>query len=77
MLGVSSLFNRLVAAHNNRIPDVEVHHLETAHQLEFTKLEISAEGPLRASLKAETTYGKSKISVTVSDIDLYVVRYPV
>ncbi|TCD63848.1 Glycoside hydrolase, 38 vacuolar alpha mannosidase [Steccherinum ochraceum] len=46
--------------------DVEIHHLETAHPLEFSNLEITAEGPLRASLKAETTYGKSKISVTIS-----------
>ncbi|KAH8093101.1 glycoside hydrolase family 38 protein [Cristinia sonorae] len=44
--------------------DVEIHHLETVHQLEFSNLQITAEGPLRASLKAETTYGKSKITVT-------------
>ncbi|THH30155.1 hypothetical protein EUX98_g4044 [Antrodiella citrinella] len=46
--------------------DVEIHHLETAHPLEFSNLEFVTDGPLRASLKAETTYGKSKISVTIS-----------
>ncbi|CAL1697504.1 unnamed protein product [Somion occarium] len=46
--------------------DVEIHHLETAEPLKFANVSVVAEGPLRASLKAETTYGNSRISVTIS-----------
>ncbi|KAI0071984.1 hypothetical protein K474DRAFT_1668357 [Panus rudis PR-1116 ss-1] len=44
--------------------DVEIHHLETAEPIKFSKISVEAEGPLRAALKAETTYGQSTISVT-------------
>lgn len=45
--------------------DVEIHHLETAKQLEFTNVSVVARGPLRGSVKAEVKYGKSIITVTV------------
>ncbi|KAJ7643881.1 glycoside hydrolase family 38 protein [Roridomyces roridus] len=46
--------------------DVEIHHLEKATQLEFTNVSIVAQGPLRASVRAEVVYGQSTISVTIS-----------
>lgn len=46
--------------------DVEIHHLETPHQLEFTNISVVAQGPLRAALKAVVKYGKSMIEVIVS-----------
>ncbi|ESK96763.1 glycoside hydrolase family 38 protein [Moniliophthora roreri MCA 2997] len=46
--------------------DVEIHHLETARQLEFTNISVVAHGPLRASVRAEVKYGKSSIVVMVS-----------
>ncbi|KAL4246947.1 glycosyl hydrolase 38 family protein [Abortiporus biennis] len=46
--------------------DVEIHHLETPQPLEFSHISVAAEGPLRAAIKAETTYGNSKISLTIS-----------
>ncbi|EKM52905.1 glycoside hydrolase family 38 protein, partial [Phanerochaete carnosa HHB-10118-sp] len=45
--------------------DVEIHHLETAHQLEFADTSVVSEGPLRASIKSVIKYGKSKITTTV------------
>ncbi|KAJ6452571.1 galactose mutarotase-like domain-containing protein [Mycena sanguinolenta] len=44
--------------------DVEIHHLEKATQLEFTKVSVVAQGPLRASVEAEVVYGQSRITVT-------------
>ncbi|KAJ6509062.1 hypothetical protein C8R45DRAFT_1090173 [Mycena sanguinolenta] len=41
--------------------DVEIHHLEKATQLEFTKVSVVAQGPLRASVEAEVVYGQSRI----------------
>ncbi|KAJ7889028.1 galactose mutarotase-like domain-containing protein [Mycena leptocephala] len=41
--------------------DVEIHHLENATQLES----VVAQGPLRASVRAEVEYGDSRISVTI------------
>lgn len=46
--------------------DVEIHHLETAHQLEFNNVSVVAQGPLRAAVKAEIRYGQSLITATVS-----------
>jgi alpha-mannosidase len=45
--------------------DVEIHHLEKATQLEFANVSVVAQGPLRASVRAEVEYGDSRISVTV------------
>jgi len=45
--------------------DVEIHHLETAQQLEFTDITVVSQGPLRAAVKAQIRYGQSLISVTV------------
>jgi hypothetical protein len=45
--------------------DVEIHHLETARQLEFNNITVVAQGPLRAAVKAEVRYGQSLITVTV------------
>lgn len=44
---------------------MEVHHLETAHPLEFSNISVVANGPLRAAIRAETKIGQSKITVTV------------
>ncbi|KAL0956195.1 hypothetical protein HGRIS_002352 [Hohenbuehelia grisea] len=46
--------------------DVEIHHLETARPLKFSKVSIVEQGPLRASVKAEVRYEKSTIEVTIS-----------
>ncbi|KAJ7020033.1 glycosyl hydrolases family 38 N-terminal domain-containing protein [Mycena alexandri] len=46
--------------------DVEIHHLEKATQLEFSNVSVVAQGPLRASVRAEVEYGQSRISVTIS-----------
>lgn len=48
------------------IKDVEIHHLETAHSLEFSNISVVADGPLRASIRAVIKYGKSTITTTVS-----------
>lgn len=48
------------------ITDVEIHHLETAKELKFSDISITAQGPLRASVNAQVKYGKSTINVTVS-----------
>ena len=54
------------AAENFFYPsDVEIHHLETAQQLEFTDITVVSQGPLRAAVKAQVRYGQSLISVTV------------
>jgi alpha-mannosidase len=46
--------------------DVEIHHLETRLPLEFTNVSVVAQGPLRASVRAEVKYGQSMIAVTIS-----------
>ncbi|KZT05154.1 glycoside hydrolase family 38 protein [Laetiporus sulphureus 93-53] len=46
--------------------DVDVHHLETPHPLEFTDITVVAEGPLRASVKSVVKYRQSTITVTIS-----------
>ncbi|KAK0458541.1 glycoside hydrolase family 38 protein [Desarmillaria tabescens] len=46
--------------------DVEIHHLEMPHPLEFSNMSVVAHGPLRASVRAEVKYGQSTISVTIS-----------
>jgi len=46
--------------------DVEIHHLETARPLDFTNIRVVAQGPLRASVRAEIRYGNSTICVTIS-----------
>jgi hypothetical protein len=47
------------------LQDVEIHHLETPNELKFTNLKIIDKGPVRASLQADASYGKSTIKVTV------------
>lgn len=51
-----------------RPSDVEIHHLETARPLDFSKIVLVDEGPLRASVQAEVKYGKSTVKVTVSNL---------
>lgn len=46
--------------------DVEIHHLETRKPLKFDKISVLEEGPLRASLLAQLTYGQSSIVVVIS-----------
>ncbi|KAJ7846613.1 glycoside hydrolase family 38 protein [Mycena olivaceomarginata] len=46
--------------------DVEIHHLEKPTHLEFSKVSVVAQGPLRASVQAEVVYGQSRINVTIS-----------
>jgi alpha-mannosidase len=45
--------------------DVEIHYLEKPIQLEFAKVSVVAQGPLRASVRPEVVYGQSGINVTV------------
>ena len=45
--------------------DVEIHHLETVHPLEFSNISVVAEGPLRASVRSEFKFRQSTITVTV------------
>ncbi|KDQ27960.1 glycoside hydrolase family 38 protein [Pleurotus ostreatus PC15] len=44
--------------------DVEIHHLETATPLAFSKVSVVEYGPLRGTVKAQVQYGKSSIDVT-------------
>ncbi|KAF8583534.1 glycoside hydrolase family 38 protein [Ramaria rubella] len=46
--------------------DVEIHHLETPHILQFENAEVLDNGPVRASVVAEVKYGKSTIKTTIS-----------
>ena len=46
--------------------DAEVYHLDCATELEFTKVEIVAEGPLRASIRAEAVFSDSIVALTFS-----------
>ncbi|KAJ3559346.1 hypothetical protein NM688_g401 [Phlebia brevispora] len=46
--------------------DVEIHHLETPHPLEFTNVSIITDGPLRAGVRSVIKYGQSTITVTIS-----------
>ncbi|KAG6847892.1 hypothetical protein H0H93_005147, partial [Arthromyces matolae] len=48
------------------LQDVEIHHLESAKQLEFTNVSVVTQGPLRGSVKATTKFDKSTIDVTIS-----------
>ncbi|KAF8512088.1 glycoside hydrolase family 38 protein [Hysterangium stoloniferum] len=48
--------------------DVEIHHLETPNPLKFTNMTVTENGPIRASIAAETVYGKSTIKTTVSTV---------
>jgi hypothetical protein len=66
MLGVGT--SRLLRGFhvlNHFLQDVEIHHLETPNELKFTNLKIIDKGPVRASLQADASYGKSTIKVTV------------
>ena len=53
---------------NRLLLDVEIHHLETAHPIEFSDISVVAEGPLRAAVKSVVKYGQSTITVTVSNV---------
>lgn len=46
--------------------DVEIHHLETPHQLKFESVKVVENGPVLASLVGVVKYGKSTINVTIS-----------
>jgi hypothetical protein len=46
--------------------DVEIHHLEKRTELEFGKISIVSEGPLRGTVSTEIKYGQSTIRVEVS-----------
>ncbi|KAL4267030.1 glycosyl hydrolase 38 family protein [Pleurotus pulmonarius] len=46
--------------------DVEIHHLETATPLAFSKVSVVEYGPLRGTVKAQVQYGKSSIDVMIS-----------
>ncbi|WVF71778.1 hypothetical protein IAT40_006586 [Kwoniella sp. CBS 6097] len=46
--------------------DAEIYHLDCATTLSFDEVRVEAEGPLRASLKATSIFGKSKVSLTIS-----------
>lgn len=48
------------------VQDVEIHHLEMAHPIEFTNMTVVSHGPLRSAVKADIKYGQSTISITVS-----------
>ena len=50
--------------------DVEIHHLEKRSPLKFSDIKVVANGPLRAAVNAEVTFGKSKALVTVSATSL-------
>ena len=45
--------------------DVDIHHLETARSLEFSRVSVVLQGPLRAAVRAEVKYGQSTINLTV------------
>jgi alpha-mannosidase len=45
--------------------DAEVYHLECGQALKFDKVELAANGPLRASLRATCSFGKSRAVLTV------------
>lgn len=46
--------------------DAEVYHLDCATEIAFTKVEIVAQGPLRASIRAEAVFGDSVVALTFS-----------
>jgi len=50
--------------------DVEIHHLETAHPVEFSNVAVVSQGPLRAAARGEVKYGQSTISVTLCTLFL-------
>lgn len=56
---------------NRTTSDVEIHHLETPHPLKFSNLRVAENGPLRASIDADASYGDSKIQVTVRRCHLH------
>lgn len=53
----------------NPCVDVEIHHLETATPLAFSKVSVLEYGPLRGTVKAQVQYGKSSIDVAVIQPD--------
>ncbi len=65
MPGVSPYYVSTAMRHNERLADVEIHHLEKFQKLRFENISIAAEGPLRASLKSTVKYGQSTINVVV------------
>lgn len=69
MLGVSTTSTVIQNCSLFAIPDVEIHHLETAEPLEFSNVSVVSQGPLRAAVRAEVKYGQSNISVTVCHIE--------
>lgn len=48
--------------------DAEVYHLECGEALEFDEVEVVADGPLRANLRATCKFGKSLVVLTVRDL---------
>lgn len=55
--------------------DVEIHHLETATPLAFSKVSVVEYGPLRGTVKAQVQYGKSSIDVTVIQVCILCLNY--
>lgn len=62
--------NQDVLNSNPFLPDVEIHHLEKRSPLKFSDIKVVANGPLRAAVNAEVTFGKSKALITVSAASL-------
>ena len=52
--------------------DAEIYHLDQVTPLLFESVEVVASGPLRASLKATTTFGTSTITLVVSLISCWI-----
>ncbi|WWC96371.1 hypothetical protein V866_003239 [Kwoniella sp. B9012] len=46
--------------------DAEVYHLKMGREILFDKVEIVADGPLRATLRTESNFGKSKVVLHIS-----------
>jgi alpha-mannosidase len=46
--------------------DAEIYHLDCVRVLDFAQVEVVANGPLRASLRATAKFGKSAVAMTVS-----------
>jgi hypothetical protein len=50
--------------------DAEIYHLDCKHVIAFTEIEVALNDPLRASLRATAKFGKSTVTLTVSDMRL-------
>lgn len=48
--------------------DAEIYHLDCATTIKFDSVEVTANGPLRASLTGRARFGDSEVSVTVGNV---------